>query len=141
METREQIFDPLRKKRVALTPEERVRQFFITWLNRERKYPLALMASEYTIKYNSARYRCDIVCFNRELQPLVIVECKSPDIKLGNHVAEQISRYNMVLRVKYLIITNGSETYFCRYDDMAGRYEFTDDIPFYDQLNLPTEKV
>lgn len=132
MEKRGDIFDPLRKKRVALTPEEQVRQFFIGWLNKECKYPLALMASEYAITYNKQRFRCDIVCFNRALQPQVIVECKAPDVKLTSSVVEQITRYNMVLKVKHLIITNGHETYICRYNEPENRYEFVKEFPIFE---------
>lgn len=132
MERMGEIFDPLRKKRVALTPEEQVRQFFIAWLNKERNFPLSLMASEYSICYNRQRFRCDIVCFNKTLEPQVIVECKAPDVKLTNVVIEQIARYNMVLRVKYLIITNGCDTYVLKLNEGTGRYGFTEEIPFYE---------
>ena len=132
MEKREEIFDPLRRKRVALTPEERVRQFFINWLNKECHYPLTLMASEYTICYNKQKFRCDIVCFNRALEPQVIVECKSPDVKLTNSVVEQITRYNMVLRAKYLIITNGLNTYICKFDVQSGNYGFVEEFPLFE---------
>ena len=132
MERMEEIFDPLRKKRVALTPEEQVRQFFIAWLNKERNFPLSLMASEYSICYNRQRFRCDIVCFNKSLEPQVIVECKAPDVKLTNAVIEQIARYNMVLRVKYLIVTNGCDTYVLKLNEGTGRYGFAEEIPFYE---------
>ncbi len=132
MERMGEIFDPLRKKRVALTPEEQVRQFFIAWLNKERNFPLSLMASEYSICYNRQRFRCDIVCFNKTLEPQVIVECKAPDVKLTNVVIEQIARYNMVLRVKYLIITNGCDTYVLKFNEGTGRYGFAEEIPFYE---------
>ena len=132
MEKRGEIFDPLRKKRVALTPEEQVRQFFICWLNKECGYPLALMASEYAITYNKQRFRCDIVCFNRSLEPQVIVECKAPDVKLTSSVIEQITRYNMVLKVKHLIITNGHESYICKYNAEAERYEFVNEFPIFE---------
>lgn len=134
MENRRDIFDPLRKKRVVLTPEEQVRQFFIAWLNKERNYPLSLMASEYSICYNKQRFRCDIVCFNKALEPLLIVECKAPDVKLTNVVIDQIARYNMVLKVKYLVITNGCDTYVCKYDQSEGKYTFVGEIPFYNRL-------
>ena len=132
MEKRGEIFDPLRKKRVALTPEEHVRQFFISWLNKECGYPLALMASEYAITYNKQRFRCDIVCFNRALEPQVIVECKAPDVKLTSEVLDQIARYNMVLKVKHLIITNGHESYICKYNGDKNRYEFVEDFPIFE---------
>lgn len=131
---RETIFDPLRRKHVALTPEETVRQHFITWLNKERNYPLTLMASEYTINFNKMNYRCDIVAFNKALEPQLIVECKAPHIKLNNDTVEQIIRYNLVLKVKNLIITNGVITFACELNPATGKYEFIGEIPFYAPL-------
>lgn len=131
---REKIFDPLRRKYVALTPEEAVRQHFIMWLNKERSYPLSLMASEYTLKFNKMSYRCDIVAFDKALQPQLIVECKAPDTKLNREVIDQILRYNLVLKVKNLIITNGETTFACALNQSGGNYEFTGDIPFYESL-------
>ncbi len=128
---KEQVFDPLRKKYVTLTPEERVRQYFIQWLNKERNYPLSLMMSEYFMEFNSRRMRCDIVCFNKQARPMVVVECKSPDIRLDSVVVDQINKYNLVLKVDTLVITNGVQTYACRYSEDAGRYEFIEDIPYY----------
>jgi hypothetical protein len=128
---RETVFDPLRRKRVALTPEEAVRQHFIEWLHKERNYPLTLMASEYSIKFNKMTYRCDLVAFNKALEPQLIVECKAPDIPLTKEVLEQIMRYNLVLRVKNLIITNGVTTFACELNPATGKYEFVADIPFY----------
>ena len=125
------VFDPLRKKHVALTPEERVRQFFIKWLHTERGWPLQLMASEYGIKLGRKSFRCDIVAFNRELVPQVIVECKAPDVELGKSVLEQVAAYNLVLKVPCLVVTNGKRTYVCSYNGATGKYEFVGDIPFY----------
>lgn len=125
------VFDPLRKKHVALTPEERVRQYFIKWLNEERNYPLQLMASEHSIRFFGKNFRCDIVTFNRKLEPQLIVECKSPSVELGNKVMDQIMVYNKVLDVPHLVITNGCSTYACSLNKETGKYEFVEDIPFY----------
>lgn len=125
------IYDPLRKKDVALTPEEEVRQFFIKWLHTEKGYPLGLMASEYTIRLNRKCFRCDIVVFNRNLEPQIIVECKAPEVKLCNRVLEQAVTYNMALKVPHLVITNGEGTVICSYDNAAGKYAFAGDIPQY----------
>ena len=125
------VFDPLRKKHVALTPEERVRQFFIKWLHTERRWPLQLMASEYSIKLGRKNFRCDIVAFNRNLEPQVVIECKAPEVELGSAVLEQVAAYNLVLKVPYLVITNGNKTYVCSYNGATGKYEFVEDIPSY----------
>ena len=123
------VFDPLRKKHVSLTPEEQVRQYFIHWLNAERGYPLQLMASEYTIKLGSKSFRCDIVAFDNNLKPQIIVECKAPQVKLSNTVLQQVLNYNLVLKVPHLVITNGESTCVCSYNSLMGRYEFAQDIP------------
>lgn len=136
MDNREHIYDPLRKKEVALTPEEEVRQYFISWLIKERNYKAALMASEYSIKYNRRSFRCDIVCFNRQLQPFMIVECKAPSVKIDNAIIEQICRYNMVLKVKYLVITNGVITFAFEFSSESGSYKFISDIPEYGECAI-----
>lgn len=123
------VFDPLRKKHVSLTPEEQVRQHFIHWLNAERGYPLQLMASEYTIKLGNKSFRCDIVAFDNNLKPQIIVECKAPHVKLSNTVLQQVLNYNLVLKVPHLVITNGESTCVCSYNSLMGRYEFAQDIP------------
>lgn len=123
------VFDPLRKKHVSLTPEEQVRQHFIHWLNAERGYPLQLMASEYTIKLGSKSFRCDIVAYDNNLKPQIIVECKAPQVKLSNTVLQQVLNYNLVLKVPHLVITNGESTCVCSYNSLMGRYEFAQDIP------------
>ena len=128
------VFDPLRKKSVALTPEEEVRQFFIGWLNSQRNWPLSLMASEYGLKFNGRSYRCDIVAFNRELQPQIIVECKAPDVKLGQQVVDQVITYNRILNVPYIVITNGTTTYICSLNKETGKYEYVADLPYYPNI-------
>ena len=125
------VFDPLRKKHVALTPEEQVRQSFIRWLNLERNYPMTLMASEYTLPYNRLVFRCDLIVFDTTLRPLLIVECKAPHVRITNAVVEQIVRYNLALKVRYLVITNGTVTFACRWNDEKGKYEFITEIPDY----------
>ena len=125
------VFDPLRKKHVSLTPEEQVRQHFIHWLNVERGYPLQLMASEYTIKLGNKSFRCDIVAFDNNLKPQIIVECKAPQVKLSNTVLQQVLNYNLVLKVPHLVITNGESTCVCSYNSQTGRYEFAQDIPYH----------
>lgn len=136
MKEREQVFDPLRKKYVALTPEERVRQSFIRWLNDARGYPLSLMASEYSIQLGKKDFRCDIVCFSSNLQPLLAVECKAPHVKLECEAAEQIRRYNMVLKVRYLVITNGVTTFAFELDPESGSYRYISDIPSYAECRV-----
>lgn len=136
MAEREAVFDPLRKKYVPFTPEERVRQGFIQWLNRERGYSLSLMASEYGIKLGKKELRCDIVCFTNDLRPVMIVECKAPSVNLGREVVEQICRYNIIMRVKYLTITNGVTTFAFEYNGAKGCYNPISDIPEYAECRV-----
>lgn len=107
----EQIFDPLRKKSVAATDEERVRQWFIRELLDTADVPPHLMMSEAGFRFGSKQYRADILIFNREGQPLAIVECKRPDVGITASVAEQAMRYNAVLSVRFIFLTNGNTTF------------------------------
>lgn len=108
---KETIFDPLRKKDVARTPEEEVRQKTILWLHQIKGYSLNLMMSEYSFLYNGLSYRADIVVFNREKEVEILVECKAPSVALTPSVIRQGIRYNKVLNVKYIIFTNGISLY------------------------------
>lgn len=129
-----EILDPLRGKYVALTPEEWVRQHFVNYLINEKKYPAALMANEAGIKLNSLSKRCDTIVYNRYLEPLVICEYKNPEIEITQEVFDQIVRYNIVLKVKFLIVSNGLSHYCCKmnYDDMS--VEYLREIPEYKLL-------
>ena len=123
------IWDPLRKKEVALTPEERVRQWCIGVLNKSMEIPLHMMMSEAGFKYGQKQYRADIIAYDRNLKPLVVVECKRPDVELTQEVLDQAIRYNMVLQVKLIIITNGLKTVICEKSDKS--YRFLDNVPKY----------
>lgn len=129
------IWDPIRTKYVALTPEEWVRQHFINYLITEKQYPASLIANEIQISLNTQRRRCDSVVYDNQLTPLVIVEYKSPDVKITQDVFDQIVRYNIVLKVKYLIVSNGIQHYCCsiNYDNLS--FEYLPDIPVYSSLN------
>ena len=124
-----QIFDPIRKKFVTLTPEEWVRQHFLQFLINEKKYPASRMAVEFGLKYNSLKKRGDIVFFNKTGSPELIVECKAPKIKISQDTFDQAARYNFVLKVKYLVITNGMEHFCCLMENEAKTYQFLPDIP------------
>jgi len=108
----ETIFDPLRKKDVALTPEEGVRQGVIAWLRDTMHIPVTLMQSEWPFTYNRLQYRADVVVFDRELAPEILVECKAPSVKIDQTVIDQVVRYTRVIKARKLMITNGLTTYF-----------------------------
>ena len=105
-EGKKYIFDMIRKKWLVLTPEEWVRQNFLNYLIRTKKYPAALIAVEKQIKYGELKRRCDLVVYRND-KPWMIVECKESDVLLSNETIEQILRYNQVLAVDYLVLTNG----------------------------------
>jgi hypothetical protein len=128
------IFDTIRKKYVALTPEEEVRQNFICFLLNERGFPAGLMMVEHALKVNGMNRRCDIVACNRLGAPLLLVECKAPGMSIGNETFAQAARYNIALRVPYLAITNGSATYCCRVCFDTGNIEFLTDFPDYSTI-------
>ena len=125
------IFDPLRKTHVVLTPEEWVRQHFVNFLYTCKGFPQALMANEVQITLNGMKRRCDTVVYDKELRPRVIVEYKAPSVKITKEVFAQISRYNLTLRVDFLIISNGLKHYCCRMDYTNNSYTFLNDIPEY----------
>jgi hypothetical protein len=129
------IFDPIRKKQVALTPEEQVRQDFICFLLRERNFPAGLMMVEHALKVNGMQRRCDIVACNRSGAPLLLVECKAPSVSIGNDTFAQAARYNIALRVPYLAITNGAQSYCCRVRFDTGTIEFLKDFPKYEEIS------
>lgn len=123
------IFDVIRRRYVALTPEEWVRQHFVHFLLAHKGYPQALMANEVQVQLNSTKKRCDTVLYRRDLTARMIVEYKAPDIEITQKVFDQITRYNMVLKVDYLIVSNGLQHYCCRMDYEHNTYIFLHDIP------------
>ena len=125
------IFDEVRKKYLLLTPEEWVRQNFIHYLNKEKNYPLGLMGVEKMVKYNNLKTRADIVLYNIEGNPNIIVECKSPNVKITQDTFNQIAKYNSQLKVKYLIVTNGMKHYCCKMDYETNEITFLEEIPIY----------
>ena len=133
-EGKRQIFDPLRKSYVALTPEEWVRQHFVNYLLQYKGYPTTLTANEVGITLNGMSRRCDTVIYDKSLKPRAIVEYKAPTVKITKEVFAQISRYNLVLRVDYLIISNGLQHYCCRMNYENNSFTFLQEIPDYDTI-------
>ena len=129
-----QVFDPLRRRYVALTPEEWVRQQFVGFLVRDKGYPASCIGNEVSITLNGTRKRCDTVVYDGNAQPALIVEYKAPQVEITQQVFEQISRYNISLRVKWLIVSNGLQTIVCHLDKETGTYEFLPEVPEYDGL-------
>ena len=128
------IFDPLRKKHIALTPEEWVRQHFVHFLTDFKGYPKGLLANEVQLNLNGTKKRCDTVLYNKDLSARMIVEYKAPHVEITQAVFDQITRYNMVLKVEYLIVSNGLRHYCCRIDYNTMQCTFLPDIPAYTEL-------
>lgn len=129
-----EIFDFLRRRYVALTPEEWVRQHFTHWLVEHKGYPKGLLGNEIELRCGDKRLRCDSILYNRKAQPQMIIEYKSPTVSLTQRVFNQISAYNLLLRVDYLVVSNGLQHYCCRMDYEHRTYEFLQDIPEYSRL-------
>lgn len=123
------VFDPLRSKYVALTPEEYVRQHFTSWMTDCLGYPPSLMKNEVSLSLNNTRRRCDTVVFHNDGSPLMIVEYKAPTVAITQNVFDQIARYNMALRSRYLVVSNGMRHFCCEMDYDNNTYTFLPTIP------------
>ena len=131
---RRTIFDFLRRRYVALTPEEWVRQHFVHYLVEHKGYPRGLLANEMELRVGEKRLRCDTILYNKALAPQMIIEYKAPDIEITQRVFDQITAYNFLLRVDYLIVSNGLRHYCCHIDHEQRSYEFLKEIPPYSNL-------
>lgn len=131
---RKTIFDPLRQRYVALTPEEWVRQHFVHYLTSCKGYPSTLLANEVQITLGSMTRRCDTVLYDNHLRARMIVEYKAPTVPLTQQVFDQIARYNLVLRVEWLVVSNGISHYCCQLDYVHGTYTFLPEIPDYHSI-------
>jgi len=133
-ENAELIFDPIRKKYVKLTPEEWVRQNFIQYLVQEGSYPAGLIAVEHRFLQNKLSRRIDILIHNRKGEPVMMVECKSPETAINEGVFDQIVRYNMELKLPYIVVTNGMVNYACKVDHIGNTFEYLMVIPLYEEI-------
>ncbi len=129
-----QVFDILRRKYVALTPEEGVRQHFIHYLIEQKGYPQHLLANEVKLQVGNKKLRCDTVLYSTELKPMMIIEYKAPHIELTQQVFNQLLDYNSILNVEYLTMTNGTHTVCCRRE--KDKFHFLTDIPDYTDMIL-----
>lgn len=127
------VYDVLRRRVVALTPEEWVRQNFVYFLISERGFLPQFMANEVSLSLNGTARRADTMVYTRQLRPLVVVEYKAPEIVVGQKVFDQIARYNSVIQAPYLIVSNGMSHYCCRFT-ADGAYRFLPDIPTYPEM-------
>ncbi len=128
------IFDFLRRKYVALTPEEWVRQHFVHYLVEHKGYPKGLIGNEIELQIGAKRLRCDTILYNKMARPQMIIEYKAPTIPIQQKVFQQISVYNLLLKVDYLIVSNGIQHYCCKMDYENQKCLFLEDIPDYEKL-------
>lgn len=135
LDDRTEIFDPIRKLWVALTPEEWVRQHFINYLLTDRMVPPGLIAIEKQIKVNRLARRCDIVVFRQAGKPIMIVECKSPQVSIGREALGQALRYNLALNIDYLVLTNGLAHYCFKLDYAKHTGNQMKYIPSFEELD------
>lgn len=128
------IFDEIRGEYLVLTPEEWVRQHLVKYLIEEKQFPKGLIALEKGLKLHGMQKRMDVLVYNRSGQPLLIAECKAPNIKIDQAVFEQIGRYNIRMKLPYLLVSNGLEHYCAKIDFSDSKIEFLNEIPNYEAL-------
>ena len=129
---RTHIFDAIRKKYVALTPEEWVRQNFLQYLIQDKKFPASLIAVEAGLKYNQLKKRMDVLVYDKQGTPHLMVECKAPEVKITQDTFDQIARYNMAFKVKYLVVTNGIDHFCCQMDYAQNSFQYLEQIPAFE---------
>lgn len=141
-DSRGRIYDPLRQRWVALTPEEWVRQNFTSWLISYRNYPRSLMANEVGIRLQGMLRRIDTLVYSRDGKtPLCIVEYKSPDVTLSASTFRQAARYNIVMHAPLLIISNGLRHLCAVVTKGNPEPIYLKDIPTYEALLALSEKL
>lgn len=131
---KKEVFDPVRRKYVALTPEEEVRQTTLYNLVTNLEMPAGLIAVEHSLKLNQLDKRCDIAVFSPEAKALMVVECKAKSVQITQAALDQVTRYNMVLNVDHLLLTNGLIQFCIRYEGAERKIVFLNHIPNYTEL-------
>ena len=130
-----QVWDPVRKKYVALTPEEEVRHRILSYLVEQCKYPLSLISVEKQLMVFGRKRRYDIVVYNRQSKPCLLVECKQENVAMTQTVMEQIARYNLALEVPFLLITNGLQHFILQINQQEKTFEWKNELPSFEDLN------
>lgn len=128
------VFDPIRKKFIVMTPEEEVRQAILAYLVEHKMYPINYIAIEKQILYAEKSRRFDIVIYNKDYQPVILIECKQPEVVITQKVMEQASLYNQVLKVPYLVLTNGRQHFVVQLDFDSGGHQWLGDLPEWTDL-------
>lgn len=128
------IFDDIRKKYILLTPEEWVRQHLLQYLLQALHYPRTLISIETMVRMNGMPKRCDVAVWNQQKKAILLAECKAPHIAIKQAVFEQTARYNLMLKVRYCIVTNGLQLYCYQLDYENNTYAFVNQIPTWREL-------
>lgn len=128
------VWDIFRRKKLQLTPEEWVRQHILHYLIDHKNFPVNLLAAEYGIRVNQMTRRCDGVVFDRQGKPVMIIECKAPEVKINEQTLHQIAQYNFTLKVNWLVLSNGLETVTAFINSETKSVEYLKEIPFFDDL-------
>ena len=131
IENKKYIFEPIRKKWLLCTPEEWVRVNCINYIIHTKGYPPSLISVEHQIDVYGLKKRFDLLVYNIDLSPFILIECKSPVVKINQKAFDQIIQYNLKLKCPYLMVTNGLNHYFCTVKQNEKKVEFIDSIPFY----------
>ncbi len=126
------VFDEIRRKWILLTPEEWVRQHLINHLVTQKNIPASLISVEKEIDLNNTRKRYDAVVYNKTMNPVLLIECKAPDVPITESTLEQTLRYNLILGVKFLLITNGLKEYAISVEN--GKGKLLSELPNYNEL-------
>ena len=129
-----EIFDAISQKYVVLTPEEWVRQHLVKYLGEEKQLPISLMQREIPVRFGRTHLRADLVAYDRTAKPLVVAECKAPNVRITQAAFDQVGRYNAQLQAPYVVVTNGLSHYYCQVDQGRGAVTFVDDLPMYDAI-------
>jgi hypothetical protein len=125
------VFDEIRKKWIVLTPEEWVRQHVIFYLVDQKKFPASLIAVEKAIKVNQRLKRFDLVCYDNQARPVILVECKAPEIKISVQTMAQALRYNSQIQAEYVVLTNGLDLVCAQIDHVKKEVNYLQDLPEY----------
>jgi type I site-specific restriction endonuclease len=134
LDNKQEIFDPVRRKFVALTPEEWVRQHYVNYLVTTKDVPLSLIAVEQMLVYNTMKKRADILVYSKKGIPVLMVECKAASVELTQKVFDQLARYNLTLKVPFLIVTNGLKHICSKINFEERSYKFLEEVPDYRQM-------
>ena len=123
------IFDTIRKKWLVLTPEEWVRQHFVNYLVNHKNYPASLISLESGLSYNKRSKRSDILVYNKDAQPFLIIECKAAHVPINQNVIDQVSVYNKTINAKFVSVSNGLVHYFWSFNSNTNQFDFLKDVP------------